>query len=90
MPYGSREVHFRCRAGALVDSCLWKMPSAEVKQENMASENTDPFHKAMTYLKFKIKNMEQRKVSTNGVRAGRDVRHNGLVLRVSLSASTCG
>ena len=47
-----------------MDLCLRKMPSAEVKQENMASsENPDPFQKAINYLKFKIKNMEQRKVS---------------------------
>ncbi|XP_037071273.1 caprin-1-like [Pollicipes pollicipes] len=38
------------------------MPSAEAKQENMASsDSVDPFQKAITYLKFKIKNMDQRK-----------------------------
>ncbi|KAF0295216.1 Caprin-1 [Amphibalanus amphitrite] len=44
------------------------MPSVEVKQENMASENADPFQKAMTYLKFKIKNMEQRKKNLTAIK----------------------
>ena len=65
------------------------MPSAEVKQETMASSETpDPFHKAMTYLKFKIKNMEQRKVS-GGKKNLLGLRHNSLGWLVPLLASTC-
>ena len=65
------------------------MPSAEVKQETMASSETpDPFHKAMTYLKFKIKNMEQRKVSDERKnKVG--MRHNSLGWLVPLLANTC-